>query len=411
MPHTECDVAIVGAGMVGATLAQLLSRANFRVALLERCGLIRELEPVAEQVRVSAINPGSERILNAAGAWDTIEKHGLSRYLKMVVWDARSSGSIVFDSADLGVTHLGTIVENGLVVFALHEELRNSPVRILADSELTGAERDPAGITLTLRGNETVRASVLIGADGSESWVRKELGIERRSRNFNQLGIVARVRTELDHQQTAWQRFLATGPLAFLPLYDGDCSIVWSCEQNYAHELMALDDADFAEKLASAFDYRLGEIATVGPRKAFALASSLAHRYIGDRTALLGDAAHVVHPLAGQGVNLGLVDAAAMAEVLAGARAENKDIGGKLTLRRYERWRKGDNMAMYHAFNGIEKLFGSDLELVSRARALGLAMTDAISPLKSAFAGRAMGLCGDLPKIMTDRGGLDSHGM
>ncbi len=403
MPHTECDVAIVGAGMVGATLAQLLSRANFRVALLERCGLIRELEPAVDQVRVSAINPGSERILSAAGAWDAIQKHGISRYLKMVVWDARSSGKIVFDSADLGVSHLGTIVENGLIVFALHQELRNSSVRILADSELTGADRDPAGITLTLRGNETVRASVLIGADGSESWVRKELGIERRSRNFNQLGIVARVRTELNHQKTAWQRFLATGPLAFLPLYDGDCSIVWSCEQNYADELMALDDADFADKLASAFDYRLGEIATVGPRKAFALASSLSYRYIGDRTALLGDAAHVVHPLAGQGVNLGLVDAAAMAEVLAGARAENKDIGGKSTLRRYERWRKGDNMAMYHAFNGLEKLFRSDLELVSRARGLGLAMTDAIGPLKSAFAGRAMGLCGDLPKIMTDR--------
>jgi 2-octaprenylphenol hydroxylase len=396
--------------MVGAALAQLLSRANIRVALLERSCLIGELDPADDQLRVSAINPGSERILTAAGAWDTIEKHGVSRYLRMVVWDARGSGSIVFDSADLGATHLGTIVANGLVVFALHRELRNSGVRILADSELTGVDRDQTGVTLTLSGNETVRAGVLIGADGSDSWVRKELGIERRSRNFNQLGIVARVRTELDHQQTAWQRFLATGPLAFLPLSNGDCSIVWSCEKNLAHQLMALDDADFSDKLASAFEYRLGGIEIVGSRKAFALASSLSCRYIGDRTALLGDAAHVVHPLAGQGVNLGLVDAAAMAEVLVEARAANKDIGGESTLRRYERWRKGDNMAMYHAFNGIEKLFGSDLKLVSRLRGFGLTMTDAIGPLKSAFAARAMGQCGDLPKIMTDKG-LDFFGM
>ena len=404
MSHTECDVAIVGAGMVGAALAQLLSRANFQVALLERSGLIGKLNSADDQARVSAINPGSERILTAAGAWEAIEEHGVSRYLKMVVWDARSSGGIAFDCADLGATHLGSIVANGIVVFALHQELRNSGVQVLADSELTGVDRDRAGVTLTMSGNETVRAGVLIGADGADSWVRKELGIERRSRNFNQLGLVARVRTEQDHQQTAWQRFLATGPLAFLPLFNGDCSIVWSCEKNHAHELMALDDADFADKLAGAFEYRLGRIETMGPVKAFPLASSLSCRYIGERTALVGDAAHVVHPLAGQGVNLGLVDAAAMTEVLVEARAANKDIGGKPTLRRYERWRKGDNMAMYHAFNGIEKLFGSDLKLVSRLRGFGLTMTDSIGPLKSAFAARAMGQCGDLPKIMTDRG-------
>ena len=151
-------------------------------------------------------------------------------------------------------------------------------MQVLADSELTGVDRDRAGVTLTMSGNETVRAGVLIGADGSDSWVRKELGIERRSRNFNQLGLVARVRTEQDHQQTAWQRFLATGPLAFLPLFNGDCSIVWSCEQNHARELMALDNADFADKLAGAFEYRLGRIETMGPLKSFVLASSLSCR-------------------------------------------------------------------------------------------------------------------------------------
>lgn len=389
--------------MVGAALAQLLARADFSVALLERAGLVRELPRSVHHARVSAINLGSERILTAAGAWRTIETHGVAPYIRMFVWDANSNGRIEFDSAELGVAHLGTIVENGLVVFALHKELLAAGVQVLENSEPAGVEADRDRVTLTLNSGESVQAKVLVGADGSGSWVRRELGIVCESRGIDQLALSARVGTELDHRQTAWQKFLATGPLAFLPLSNGECSIVWSCERELANDLMAMDDAEFSKELAHAFSYRLGEITSVGPRQAYALAPSLAHTYIGDRAVLVGDSAHVVHPLAGQGVNLGFADAAALVQVLVDARAGKRNFGGKPTLRRYERWRKGDNMVMYHAFNGIEKLFHTERESVCRIRGLGLALTDRIGPLKSAFATKAMGLSGEFPRIMSGR--------
>lgn len=402
MPRTDCDVAIVGAGMVGAALAQLLAQVDFRVAIVEKEGLIERHDPAVYGTRVSAINPGSERILCAAGVWDAIAQSRISPYERMFVWDANSSGSIEFDSADMGVTHLGTIVENNLVAFALHRELLHAPgVRVMAGSSLSGFDSEADRVVLKFSDGENLRARILVGADGARSRVRETLGIHCESRDFRQLGIVATVATERAHRQTAWQRFLPTGPLAFLPLADGNCSIVWSCRQAAANELMSLDDADFGVELVRAFDHRLGGIIETGPRKTFSLRSSHAQRYIGERTVLVGDAAHVVHPLAGQGVNLGFQDAAALAEVMIEARETGKDIGGELTLRRYERWRKGENLAMYHAMNGMEKLFGAKMGVVRRLRGLGLQVADAVDPLKFVFAGRAMGLSGDLPKIAT----------
>jgi len=400
--RTDCDAIIVGAGMVGATLAQLLAQAEFRVAVVEKEGLTERYDPTGYDLRVSAVNPGSERILSAAGAWDCIAQNRNSPYVRMFVWDANSSGSIEFDSADLGVSHLGTIVENNLVTSALHRELQQAPgVRVLAGSSVEDFKVEDDRISLRLSDGDAIRARVLVGADGARSWVREALGIRCQSRDFRQLGIVATVTTEKDHQQTAWQRFLPTGPLAFLPLSNGSCSIVWSCKKDAADAMMLLDDDRFAEELGRAFDYRLGEIVDVGPRKTFSLRSSHANRYIGERTVLVGDAAHVVHPLAGQGVNLGFQDAAVLAEVMAEARKQGKDVGGNLTLRRYERWRKGDNLAMYHAMNGIEHLFSMEQGAVTGLRGIGLRLTNSIAPLKSAFAYRAMGLAGDLPKLVT----------
>ena len=230
MPRTDCDVAIIGAGMVGAALARLLAQADFSVAIVEKQGLIERCDLTAYGIRVSAINQGSQRILDAVGVWDTIAQSRISPYVRMFVWDANSSGSIDFDSADLGVTHLGTIVENNLVAFALHKDLLHAPgVRVLAGPSLTGFDSEEDRVVLRLSDGETLRARTLVGADGARSWVREALGIQCESRDFKQLGIVATVATELNHQQTAWQRFLPTGPLAFLPLADGNCSIVWSC--------------------------------------------------------------------------------------------------------------------------------------------------------------------------------------
>lgn len=388
--------------MVGAALARLLAQADFRVAVVEKEDLIEQHDAPEHDIRVSAINPGSERILSASGAWDWIARKRISPYQRMFVWDENSDGSIEFDSADLGVAHLGTIVENNLVACGLHRALlQSTAVRILSGSSVEQLNNERGQVSVRLSDGGAIRARLLVGADGARSRVREALGIHCKSHDFRQLGIVATVMTEKDHQQTAWQRFLSTGPLAFLPLSDGSCSIVWSCKQGAADELMSLDDDRFAEELARAFDHRLGAIVEVGTRRTFSLRSSHADRYVSERTALVGDAAHVVHPLAGQGVNLGFQDAAALAEVLVEARDRGKDIGGTLTLRRYERWRKGENLAMYHSMNSIEKLFSTERKAVCGIRGLGLRLTDSVGPLKSVFARRAMGLTGDLPKIAT----------
>ena len=398
MTQTDCDVVVAGAGMVGAALSQLLAQSGFSVAVVEKDGLAPGFDPMQHDIRVSAVNLASEKILSAAGAWDWIAQQRISPYLRMCVWDAGSSGSITFDSAELGVARLGTIVENGLVAAALHRALVAAPgVRIVAGSTVDTFDCDGGRVSVRLSDGGLIRAKLLAGADGARSGVREALGIVSASRDFRQLGIVATVATQQSHRQTAWQRFLPTGPLAFLPLSDGRSSIVWSCRQEAAEQLMSLDGRGFAEALAGALDHRLGPVTDVGPRRTFSLRSSHAARYIGERAVLVGDAAHVVHPLAGQGVNLGFQDAAVLAQVLTETRRDGRDIGAHRALRRYERWRKGENLAMYHAMNGMEQLFAEKIGAVAGIRGMGLSLVDAIAPIKTAFALRAMGLAGDLP--------------
>ena len=401
MSSPDFDVIIVGAGMVGASLAQILAQADFDVALIERTELSTDWTKEEHDVRVSAFNLGSQRLLSAIGVWPDIENRRVSPYTHMYVWDAGSRTKVEFDCADFGLTHLGTIVENGLVTFALHKELMATKnVEMLPSTELDYVYCGDSGVKLELSSKRSLSGKVIVGADGAESSVRRMLGIKSNKRSFNQTAIVAQVRTEQDHEKTAWQRFLPTGPLAFLPLSNGDCSIVWSCEQDAVDELIQLNDTDFAQRLTEAFESKLGAVKQVGPRKTFALSSAQVTRYVDSRCALIGDAAHVVHPLAGQGVNLGMADAAALAQVLVEARAHHKDIGGKLTLRRYERWRKGENMLMGYALSGIKRLFGTRSYMVAKLRGIGLRLVDMTAPVKYAFASKAMGLNGDLPKIM-----------
>ena len=367
----------------------------------ERAGLVTEWNEKEHDIRVSAFNLGSQHMLSRMGVWSDIERRRVSHYTRMYVWDAGSNGKIEFDCAELGVTHLGTIVENSLVTFALHEKLIASDnVRLLPNTELESVDRGNDGISLTLSNADNLRGKVLVGADGAKSSVRKVLGIKSSTKSFGQSGIVAQVSTAKSHGKTAWQRFLRTGPLAFLPLSNGDCSIVWSCEQEMADELMHLNDTDFAQRLTQAFGSQLGEVLQVGPRRTFLLSSTHVARYVENRSVLVGDAAHVIHPLAGQGVNLGMADAAALAESLIEARKNDKDIGARLTLRRYERWRKGDNFIMGCAVSGLKQLFGSNAHSVAKLRGMGLRLVDLITPVKSGFAIKAMGLSGDLPEIM-----------
>lgn len=397
----DCDVIVVGAGMVGATLAQALAEAGIRVAVVDRAPTPPVWREQGYGQRVSAINRGSEYLLRSLGVWPAIQRRRISSYDRMFVWDAGSDAKIEFDSAGLGVSHLGSIVENDLIVFALNERLSAmANVKLLHNTGVEDVRHADDGISVKLSTAESLRARVLVGADGAQSRVRSLLGIRSKARSFGQRAIVARVGTELDHQRTAWQRFLGTGPLAFLPLSNGDSSIVWSSAKSFADDIMALDDTAFMRRLTEAFDSRLGAVIRTGARTTFPLSSAHASSYVGDRSVLVGDAAHVVHPLAGQGVNLGFADAAALAEVMVDARADHRDIGGRMTLRRYERWRKGDNLIMVNAMRGLNKLFGTDSWPMVRLRGAGLGLTDSIDPLKHAFANKAMGLGGDLPRRM-----------
>jgi 2-octaprenylphenol hydroxylase len=268
------------------------------------------------------------------------------------------------------------------------------------DGDIADVSVDNQGAQVRLADGRQLRARLIVAADGADSGVRASLNIGVRSLDMRQQAVVSTVRTERAHEGTARQKFLSTGPLAFLPLPEPHTSsIVWSADNVRAEALLRLDDDAFRTALASAFGDSLGTIEAVGVRAAFPLALAHADRYVLDRVALIGDAAHTVHPLAGQGVNLGFLDAAALAEVLLDAARERRDIGAYHVLRRYERWRKGDNLAMMAVTGGFRFLFGNDWPPLAGLRNLGLSVTNRIEPLKSSIMRRACGLVGDLPRL------------
>ncbi len=392
----EHDVVIIGAGMVGATLANALAQRKYRVALIDS-GNPPAVDPDAYDLRVSALGRAAECVFRNLDAWPAISAQRVSPFRKMRVWDAGSGGSITFDAADVGEPQLGHIVENSLVVQALHRRLSDYPgVEVFWATEVTKIVPHRDAVTIEHQGGE-FKAALVVGADGAGSWVRKHLGIGTRGTDYGQRAIVAQVRTEQPHEYTAWQRFLPTGPLAFLPLADGSCSIVWSCDRSLAEQLMGLTDEAFRYRLGEAFEFKLGKISGIGERGWFPLARSHAEDYIAVRCALIGDAAHTVHPLAGQGANLGIADAAVLAEAITGAAGG--DVGVRSVLRRYERWRRGENMLMMNAVHGLQRLFQFQLQPIRQIRGLGLRLTDASGPVKELIIRRAMGISGDLPQL------------
>ena len=401
MTNADYDLVIAGGGMVGSTLACALRDADLKIALLESAPLERIRPGEETDLRVSAINRASQRIFAAVGAWSDMTAWRVSPFRDMRVWDAGGFGQIHFDSATLGEPLLGWIIENRVIQYALLERVRQLPaVDLLCPAALeTAWPEDAGGWRVRLTDGREFTTRLLVGADGAQSKVRELAEIDTRGWSYHQKALVANVRTAEPHQETAWQRFLPTGPLAFLPLHDGRCSIVWSTTPEQADQLLALDEYDFAHMLTEAFERRLGEIVQVGPRSAFPLRLQHARAYVKPGLALIGDAAHVVHPLAGQGVNLGLLDAATLAEVLLDGLAAGHEVGALRVLRRYERWRKSDNLPMLGIMDGFKRLFGNSLPPVRLLRNLGLNLTDAAGPLKNAMARRAMGLEGDLPKL------------
>ncbi|MEO5561200.1 MAG: FAD-dependent oxidoreductase [Dokdonella sp.] len=417
----EFDAIVVGAGAVGGAIALALARDGFDVALVEA----HEPKPWRADddvdLRVVALAPDARDLLDSLGVWPSILAARSGPYRRMHVWDALAPGALTFDAADRGEAALGWIVENKLIQHALWQALQDdgsssgscfsrdasaacvvrkasfaaeaapTMLRICCPAQVSEIENGADAVVVTVGDGTRLRAKVLIAAEGAESSIRSKLGIAFEGRDYGQRAVVAHVATERPHEGTAWQRFQPGGPLAFLPLADGRCSIVWSLPDAEATRVLALDDDAFRSELGCAFDFHLGAITATTARTAFPLRMRLAEHYVSGRCVLAGDAAHLVHPLAGQGMNLGFRDVACLRRVLCAARERNGDIGASHVLRRYERERRSENALAANGLDMLGRVFGASNVPLATMRGAALASVDHLASLKQILGGIAAG--------------------
>lgn len=405
VPERRWDVLVVGGGPVGACAAALLQRTvgsghrGLRIGLLEPA---RPAPPAADaplDARVSAWSRASEHILRAAGAWERMALRRVAPYERMCVWPqsvpARSAQVLVFDAAYSGEANLGAIAENRLVQCAALEAFVAAGGTILPEA-FSGLRIGEHAVQVCV-GAGTEQCLLLVGADGARSRVRDAIGVSAHEHSYRQRAIIANVRTECSHERTAWQRFLNNGTLAFLPLADGSSSIVWSVDEDAAERLLAMHGPDFEGALLEASDGVLGAARLCTDRAGIPLRRLRAERFTVARCALIGDAAHVVHPLAGQGVNLGVLDAAALVECVAQAHAAGEEPGATAALRRYERWRKSEVVPMALAIDAFNRFLAHGTGPISRLAQRGLSWVNRSEEVKRIFITRALGLSGELP--------------
>ena len=399
MKKNEVDVAIVGAGPVGCVLALGLARGGIRTALIE-ARTPRPWSKEAMDLRVYALSRGSQNILHRLGAWDRIARTRACAYTAMQVWEARGRSRVEFSAAEVDEVNLGHIVEGALVVEALVERVRATPdVAWHCPAALQQLDVGDDAAELVLGDGTRISAKLVVGADGARSRVRELSGIKVNESSYEQNAVVAHLRPQRDHGHVARQVFHPDGPLALLPLADGRVSIVWSTRPEHAEALLAMSDGDFGDAVTEASESELGTLELASERASFPLRRMHAENYVAPRVALAGDAAHVVHPLAGQGMNLGLLDAAALSEVMLDARRSNSDVDDYLVLRRYERWRHAENLAMQSAFGGFNQLFGLEAPGARSVRGLGMQLFNQFGPAKRLAIRIALGLAGELPEL------------
>ncbi|WP_323932518.1 FAD-dependent 2-octaprenylphenol hydroxylase [Aeromonas hydrophila] len=400
MQMQNVDVVIVGGGMVGLGLAAALKGSALKVAVVEGQLPASELDEAPDN-RVSALSLASQRILQQVGAWRGIEARRLQPYVQMEVWEQDSFGRIAFDAASLRQPELGHIVENRVIQLALLEAILDGDnIQLLSPARASSLQSGEAGSLLLLEDGSALSAKLVVAADGAHSWVRRQADIPLTSWDYGHHALVATVRCAEPHEAVARQIFTPEGPLAFLPLWQPDlCSIVWSVPAKRAEALCQCDEEQFNRQLTTAFDGRLGLCKVEGARSAIPLTARYARDFARERLVLVGDAAHTIHPLAGQGVNLGLLDAAALAEQILRNQVAGKDIGRLANLRGYERWRKSEAASMLAAMEGLKRLFAGANPLKKLVRGAGLRAFDLLTPLKQSVIRAAMGLEGELPAL------------
>lgn len=394
------DVVVVGGGVVGTTAALVLAGLGLDVALVEAAEPSR-WQAARPDLRVYAFAPDNAVLLQALGVWDAIAAARAQRYRRMEVRDAAGGGELVFDADAFGRSELGWIVEHGLLVDRLFAALPAAGVRLHCPARVHALEQDETGVRLQLDDGTRVDARIALAADGPESTLRSLAGLEVARHDYVQRGLVAYVETGLPHRETAWQRFLPGGPLAFLPCADGSIpsvargclsSIVWTLPTEEAQRMLTMETGDFDAALARAFDGGLGTTTLRSARAAFPLRRQLVQDYVRGRVLVVGDAAHVVHPLAGQGVNLGLRDVAALRDTIASARAAHADWTSPARLARWARARRSDNTVAAHSFDAINRMFSNDNPVATLLRGRLLGVTGRIGPLAQLFWRRASGL-------------------
>lgn len=401
------DVVVVGAGMAGLALAAALAPSGKSIAVLDNA-FPEPPEQFAPgfDLRVSALTHASENFLRHLGAWSHMISLRVAPYQHMHVWDGDGTGSIGFHADEAGVTHLGHLVENRVTTWALWQTLQQySNVTFIGESllQLDTASSPP---TLTLTSGRAVEATLVVGADGARSRVREQSGLSIRTWPYQQKAIVTTLRCERPHQNTAWQIFTPTGPLALLPLREQNtqsdshiCSIVWSQDEAHADHLLALSDADFCSTLAHTFENRLGAVSLLDRRVAFPLRQQHAKSYVTPGVALIGDAAHTIHPLAGQGINLGFMDAATLAEILIEGLLQGLPLNEYSLLRRYQRRRQTPNLTMMAAMETFKRMYGPSVWALHLLRNWGMTQVDTHTLVKQQVVERALGLAGDLPRM------------
>jgi len=405
IPEAEicrCEIAVIGGGLVGMTLAIALAQGGFSTILIDEMAPEAATAPAFDG-RVCAIAFASRRLLETLGIWDALSPDA-QPIDDILVTDGRGGASSMFlhfDHREIGEEPLGHIVENRHTRLALLAAARRTPnLRVIAPARVATIARDAARATLTLQNGQRIESRLCIGAEGRHSPSRRAAGIKTLGWSYRQAGLVATVAHEKPHQAFAQEYFLPSGPFAILPMTGSRSSLVWTERADSAAAFLALDEASFDAEVARRVGPYLGRTHVVGPRFSYPLGLQLAERYVLPRFAIVGDAAHAIHPIAGQGLNLGLRDVAALAELIVDARRLGLDIGGGDLLARYERWRRFDNVALATVTDGLTRLFSNDIAPIAITRDVGLAIVDHLPPLKRLFMRHAMGMVGDLPRLV-----------
>jgi 2-octaprenylphenol hydroxylase len=393
------DVIIVGGGMVGLTTALAIRKqSDLTVAVIDTAApTALSVEP---ETRVSAINLASQHIFENLNVWPAIQQMRLKAYQQMHVWDKQGFASLNFDQQSVNQAQLGWIIENNVIRQALWQQVEKTAGITLVTDKLSSIAEGDTEVFASFENHPPIIAKLVIGADGANSWLRQQMKMPIIFRDYDHHALVATVHCPQGHQNTAWQVFLPEGPLAFLPLYDDHlCSIVWSTSPAQAKQLLTTDITEFNKQITAASDGKLGAISLQSERGCFPLTMRLVHEFNQSRLILIGDAAHTIHPLAGQGVNLGLLDASCLAQTIAELANSQKDIAHTPTLNKFSRYRKTQAAEMIAAMELIKQTFAIKPKPLQLLRGFGMSLLDNISPIKQILVKQAIGDIANLPKL------------